>query len=124
MIKFLSNEGTTAVEIESRLLQASHEDAYTVSCVYECIRAFKTARTRVLTRIAPDNRYSTTSIRKFSCCFSQMSFVEFARVPRSCLGMIFTDRRTQGREGQNINRDAGDSATAGAIEFFKEYHGG
>jgi hypothetical protein len=44
---FLSSEGADATEIHSRLLRAFQEDAYTISSVYEWIRAFKTGRTSV-----------------------------------------------------------------------------
>jgi hypothetical protein len=47
IIKFLSNEGEDATEMHHRLLQAFHEDAYTLSSVYEWIQAFETRRTIV-----------------------------------------------------------------------------
>jgi hypothetical protein len=47
IITFLSSEGVDAIEIHSRLLQVFQEDAYTISGVYEWIRAFKTGRTSV-----------------------------------------------------------------------------
>jgi transcriptional antiterminator len=42
IIKFLSNEGADAIEIDHRLLRAFQGDAYTFSSVYEWIQAFKT----------------------------------------------------------------------------------
>jgi hypothetical protein len=48
IIKFLWSEITDLVGIHSRLLWAFREDAYTLSSVYEWIKAFKTGRTSVL----------------------------------------------------------------------------
>jgi hypothetical protein len=48
IIKFLSNEGADAIEIHHKLLRVFQDDAYTISRVYEWIRAFKTGRTSVL----------------------------------------------------------------------------
>jgi transposase len=47
IIKFLSSEGADAIEIHDRLLRAFQQDAYTISSVYEWIRAFKMGRTSV-----------------------------------------------------------------------------
>jgi AraC-like DNA-binding protein len=47
IIKFLSNEGADATEIHHRLFRAFQEDAYTLSSVYQWIRALKTGRTIV-----------------------------------------------------------------------------
>jgi transposase len=46
--QFLWTEGADPVEIHSRLLHAFAEDAYTLSSVYEWIRAFRTGRTSVV----------------------------------------------------------------------------
>jgi transposase len=48
IIKFLSNEGTTAFEIHYRLRRAFQKDAFSLSSVYDWTRAFKSGRTRVL----------------------------------------------------------------------------
>jgi hypothetical protein len=64
IMKFLWSNGTNPVEIHSRLLQACQKDVYTLSSVYEWIRAFKTGSTSVLDehragRPRFDNIYST-----------------------------------------------------------------
>jgi hypothetical protein len=48
IIKFLCGEGVDPVEIHSRLLHAFQEDIYTLSSIYEWIRAFRTERTNVV----------------------------------------------------------------------------
>jgi hypothetical protein len=48
IIKFLCGEGADHVERHSRLLNTFQEDAYTLSSIYEWIKAFQTSRTSVV----------------------------------------------------------------------------